>query len=113
MAFGVDFIEASVRAAVGMPLNDVRQTKCSGHWCEMIIHAAKGQSGVFERLDISPEIASKYVKLVDLTLKPGDIVHPFTGANMSVGDMFLRFDSREELDLVMSRTDEWLKIIVR
>ena len=113
MAFGVDFIEASVRAAVGMPLNDVRQTKCSGHWCEMIIHAAKGQSGVFERLDISPEIASKYVKLVDLTLKSGDIVHPFTGANMSVGDMFLRFDSREELDLVMSRTDEWLKIIVR
>ena len=110
MAFGVDFIEASVRAAVGMPLNDVRQTKCSGHWCEMIIHAAKGQSGVFERLDISPEIASKYVKLVDLTLKSGDIVHPFTGANMSVGDMFLRFDSREELDEVMSKNGDWLHI---
>lgn len=110
MAFGQDLIEASVRAAVGLPLNEIKQTNCDGHWCEMIVHAAKGQSGVFDKLEITNDIANKYVKLVDLTLQSGDMVHPFTGANMSVGDMFLRFDSREELDKVMSKNGDWLHI---
>ena len=35
---------------------------------------------------------------------------PFTGANMSLGDMFLRFDSREELDSITDKTNKWLKI---
>ena len=48
--------------------------------------------------------------LTDLSAKPGDYVHPYTGANMSLGDMFFRFDSREELDDVMSRVNEWLHI---
>ena len=29
---------------------------------------------------------------------------------MSLGDMFLRFDSREELDHIMSKSSEWLTI---
>ena len=45
-------------------------------------------------------------------MKKGDYVHPFTGANMAFGDMFFRFDTREELDGVMSRSNEWLNIIL-
>ena len=112
LAFGVDVIENEVRAAVGMPLVDVRQTECDGHWCEFVIHARPGQSGVFKRMEIDEDIRSKYVKVVDMTTKEGDMVHPFTGANMSLGDMFLRFDSREEMDAVMARSNEWLRIIL-
>ncbi len=111
-AFGVDLIENEVRAAVGMPLADVRQTECDGHWCEFVIHARPGQSGIFKRMDIDEEIRSKYVKVIDMTTKEGDMVHPFTGANMSLGDMFLRFDSREEMDSVMACSNEWLKIVL-
>ena len=42
--------------------------------------------------------------------KPGDVVKPFTGANMTLGDFFLRFDSREELDRTMSHQEDWVKI---
>ena len=112
LAFGIDLIENEVRAAVGMPLVDVRQTECDGHWCEFVIHARPGQSGIFKRMDIDEDIRSKYVKVIDMTTKEGDMVHPFTGANMSLGDMFLRFDSREEMDSVMARSNEWLKIIL-
>ena len=112
LAFGVDLIENEVRAAVGMPLVDVRQTECDGHWCEFVIHARPGQSGIFKRMEIDEDIRSKYVKVVDMTTKEGDMVHPFTGANMSLGDMFLRFDSREEMDAVMARSNEWLRIIL-
>ncbi len=112
LAFGVDLIENEVRAAVGMSLVDVRQTKCDGHWCEFVIHARPGQSGIFKRMDIDEDIRTNYVKVIDMTTKEGDMVHPFTGANMSLGDMFLRFDSREEMDTVMARSNEWLKIVL-
>ena len=93
-----------------MPLTEIKQTECDGHWCEMVIHARPGQSGVLKGIKIDPEIEKKYVKVVDLSVKPGDFVEPFTGANMSLGDMFLRFDSREELDDVMGKSKEWLTI---
>lgn len=110
MAFSEDFIEAEVRKAVGLPINEIKQTRCDGHWCEMVIHARPGESGILKGISIDPEIESKYVKVIDLSARVGDEVKPFTGANMSLGDMFLRFDCREELDDVMSKANEWLKI---
>lgn len=109
-AFGVDLIENEIRKAVGLPVIDINQTECDGYWCEMVIHARPGQSGIFKKLFIDPEIESHYIKLIDLSVKEGDIVKPFTGANMSLGDMFLRFNSRDELDDIMSKTKQWLKI---
>lgn len=111
-AFGIDLIENEIRAAVGMPLSNVYQAECKGFWCEFVIHAKPGQSGVFKELQIDDEVRSKYVKLIDMTTEKGDIVHPFTGANMSLGDMFLCFDSRKEMDSVMAKSNEWLKIVL-
>ena len=110
LAFGVDLIENEVRKAVGMSVVDVKQTECDGCWCEMVIHARPGQSGKFNKISIAPEILDKYVKVIDLSVKKGDLVLPFTGANMSLGDMFLRFDNRKELNDVISKNTEWLQI---
>ncbi len=110
MAFGVDLIKDEVRKAIGMQVESVKQTMCDGYWCEMIIHARTGQSGKFKALKIDPEIKKYYVKVIDMTTKPGDMVLPFTGANMSLGDMFLRFDTREQLDATMSCVNDWLEI---
>lgn len=110
MAFGVDLIECEVRKAVGMPFEKIEQTNCDGYWCEMVVHARPGQSGVLKSISVDPEIEKKYLKLVDLSVEKGDYIHPFTGANMSLGDMFFRFDSREELDEVIGKATEWLHI---
>lgn len=110
MAYGTDLIENEVRKAVGMPVIDVKQTECNGYWCEMIVHARPNESGILESVWVDPEIKEKYLKVVDLSAKPGDTVKPFTGANMALGDMFFKFDSREELDKVMSESAKWLHI---
>lgn len=110
LAFGVDLIENEVRKAVGMETIDVKQTECDGYWCEMIVHARPGQSGVLKSIWIDNDIREKYLKVVDLSAKPGNFVKPFTGANMALGDMFFRFDNREELDRVMAKSTEWLHI---
>ena len=61
MAYGIDLIEAEVRKAVGLPLNEIKQTACNGYWCEMIVHARPGQSGVLKAVTVDPEIAEKHL----------------------------------------------------
>lgn len=109
-AYGSDLIMNEVKKAVGLPLDGIEQTECDGYWCEFVVHAGLGQSGVFKALVIDEEIKRRYVKVIDMVVKEGDIVMPFTGANRALGDMFLRFDSRDELNDIMSRANEWLKI---
>lgn len=112
LAYGIDLIENEVRSAVGLPLTDIKQTELNGCWCEMVIHSDSENTGKFVRLDIDPEIQDKHIKVIDLSVKPGDIVHPFTGANMSLGDIFLRFENRIQLNDIMSNVDKWLKIVL-
>jgi len=110
LAYGVDLIENEVRKAVGMPVENIKQTKCDGYWCEMVVHARPHESGILQSVWVDDDIRDKYLKVVDLAAKPGAIVKPFTGANMALGDMFFRFDSREELDRIMGNAQEWLHI---
>lgn len=110
MAFGVNLIENEVRKAVGLPLLEIKQTKCNGHWCEMVIHPTHNQSGIFDEISIDENIQKNYLNMLDLCVSKGIRVMPFTGANMSLGDMFLQFNSREKLDDITNHLDDWLKI---
>ena len=50
---------------------------------------------------------------VTISLKPSEKSSLASNAkkyNMTLGDLFLRFDSRKELDETMSRSKEWIKI---
>ncbi|WP_028516364.1 ATP-grasp domain-containing protein [Ruminococcus flavefaciens] len=112
MAYGEnsDLIENEIRKAVGLPLTKIVEDKCDGHWVQIDIHSTSDREGILKSLTIDPEIEKKYVKYSMITAKPGDVVKPFTGANMTLGDLFMRFDSREELDEVMSHSEEWVNI---
>lgn len=112
LAFSANLIENEIRSAVGLELKGMAQAPCDGHWCEMVVHAHPGQRGTLRGISILPAIEDKYVEVVDITAKSGDKVLPFTGANMSLGDIFLRFDSRKELDEVVGAADKWLNIEV-
>lgn len=110
MAYGVDLIENEIRKAIGLAVKDINSSECVGHWCEMIVHSKPGQSGILKSIVIDKEIEEKYLVVKDLSVKAGDFVKPFTGANMALGDMFFKFDSRKELDEIMSKSSEWLHI---
>lgn len=110
LAFGVTLIENEVRGAVGLELLPIQQNECDGHWCEMVVHAEPRRSGTLKEIAIHPEVRRRYVREVDMAAQAGDAVLPFTGANMALGDVFLRFDSRAELDSVTARQREWLRI---
>lgn len=110
MAYGVDLIENEIRSAMGMPLTEINPWDCDGHWCEMVLHAKTGESGILHEIEIESDIEKNNLKVKDISVQKGDKVLPFTGANMSLGDIFLRFNTREELDQVMAQSDKWLHI---
>ena len=113
LAYGIDLIEAEVRSALGYPVHINENAECNGSWCEMVIHAKKGESGIYDGLDLDPTFKEKHIEVIDLSVQPGDMVHPFTGANMALGDMFLKFNSRDELNKCMNTVNEWMKIKLR
>lgn len=112
MAFGANLIENEVRKAVGLPMTKLKLHSIEGHWCEMIVHARKGQHGIFKELSINEDMKKNNVKVIDMSTKAGDEVLPFTGANRALGDMFLQFSSREELNEAISDTSKWLDIVL-
>lgn len=110
MAYGIDLIEAEVKKAVGLPFGEINQSECNGFWCEMVVHARPGETGYLKEVAIDRKIQNKHLKVIDLSSKKGDMIKPFTGANMALGDLFLRFDSRDEMNRVLSKQKEWLRI---
>ena len=43
----------------------------------MVVHARPGESGILKGIEINPEIKQKYVKVIDMTAKEGDIGFTF------------------------------------
>jgi len=112
LAFGANLIESEVRKALGMPLTEIKTHAIEGHWCEMVVHARPGQHGIFERVEVNKEVEADNLRVVDMSVKKGDEVLPFTGANRSLGDMFLQFRTREELDEYIADTAKWMSIVL-
>ena len=110
LAYGIDLIENEVRKAIGLPIVEIPDTMCSGCWCEMVVHSNTQQEGILDTISISPEVMDKHIKVTDFAVSRGDLVKPFTGANMSLGDIFLKFEDREELNEVMPNVNDWLQI---
>ena len=108
MATGQSLIANEIKKALGMPMDDITTPQYDGVWCNYILHSY--EEGTLVSIEIEPAFKSKYVRDVGLIVKPGDHITPFKGANNSLGTLFLRFDTREELDKAISNPDSWVHI---
>ena len=108
MASGVNLIRSAVKAAVCMPVDELRDPVYSGCWSEVILHG--DDDGAFRELWIDENVRP-YVAQTDLWLSPGDRVERFTGANKAVGTLVLNFPTRRELDMRMADMS-WHKVLI-
>lgn len=109
-ASGVDLIKAAVQAAIGMPVEVIEQPKYSGCWAEYVLHSER--DGKFKELWVDPEFRKENVVEIDLWVKNGDIVHPFTAANFAIGTVVMKFDTREELENKLNNMNQFIKVIL-
>lgn len=112
MATGQNIIMASVKAALGMPIEEeLTDPVYSGHWGEVILHS--NEDGIFERLDINEEFRKKNIKEIDLWVKPGDEIHSFTGANEAIGTLVIQCESQDELYEALDSVWNLVQVIVK
>lgn len=108
MATGQDLIGNEVRQTMGLPVEDIEDPVYDKVWCNYILHSAK--EGMLKSIDIDSNFRNKYVKDEGYNVKKGDRIVSFTGANASLGTLFLRTESREELNEVLSNMDRYITI---
>lgn len=109
-ATGVDLISNTVKAAVGMPVEDICQQPYNGCWAEIILHSDK--SGIFKDLWISDELKS-YVVEKDLWIESGTKVGGFSGANEAIGTLVLRFDTQSDLEYVIDNQERYVRVVLK
>ena len=114
-AFGVDLIEAEIRSALGLSLDEVnmKHGEPNGCWCELIVHPKSGEIGVFNGIEINEEVKRNHVKLIALSVEPGAEINCSPETGISMGDIFLHFENRKEMDRLISDTDAWLKLNIK
>ena len=108
-ATGVDLIEGTVCAAMGMPIKNISQKPYNGFWAEVILHST--QTGRFDGLWISDEI-NRYVIEEDLWINKGEKVYSFVSANKAIGTMVFRFDDSNTLEKIMNSITDYVKVQV-
>ncbi len=104
MATGQKLIQNEIKKALGMSLDNITAPEYDGIWCNYILHSSK--EGILKSVDIDSDFREKYVRDIGLIVKPGERILPFTGANTSLGTLFLRFESRKELNNVIQTIND-------
>ena len=107
----IDLIEAEMLKSLGMPMGTIGDMELTDYWVNFILHSNRG--GQFQRIDYLQEFYERHVVEEAILVKEGDEIKPFTGANQSLGTIFLRFETREELDRFVEAPNRYISIITQ
>lgn len=107
----IDLIEAEMLKSLGMPMGTIGDMELTDYWVNFILHSNRG--GQFQRIDYLQEFYERHVVEEAILVKDGDEIKPFTGANQSLGTIFLRFDTREQLDQFVEAPNRYISIITQ
>ena len=102
---GTRLVHNAVRAALGLPVEEMHDPVYHGHWSIVILHAE--QAGAFRSLRIAEDARPSVVE-EDLWVQPGDRVEAFSGANKAIGTLVMNWPSEEERDARMSDVSAWV-----
>ena len=109
-AADVDLIEAEVKKTVGLPVEGMHEPNYKGCFAIQVLHAPK--RGVFDAIILDRSFMAKHLVEKEIRVNKGDEVAPFTGANTSIGTLFLRADSREEMDAILGHIGEYVSVML-
>ncbi len=109
-ASGVDMLKAAVQAAVGWPIDEIKQPEYNGCWAEYILHSRT--AGRFIGLWIDDSVMNNSVVEIDLWVCKGEMIQSFSAANFAIGTVVLKFDTQEELEEKITNIDAYIKVIV-
>lgn len=108
-ATDVNIIEAEVAKALGERMPAVHEPNYKGHFCILVLHSR--MAGIYHSIETDSNFKGEIVEK-EIRVQPGDAVESFSGANNAIGTLFLRFESRKDMDDALTHQNEWLKVII-
>src|SRR5699024_8640287 len=81
-ATGVDMIDYTIKAALGMDCSELVMKEPKGFWSYYAIHSV--ESGVLREIKIKDDVRRNNIVEKHLSYKPGDYIPAFEGANASL-----------------------------
>ena len=104
--FGVDVVEAAVKAAMGEAFSIVPK-KPKMCFATYNLHSAK--NGRYDEVFFSGEI-EPYIYRKCIYKKTGDLVEYFDNASKCLGIVFMCFDSMEQMLKMMDHSEKWIEV---
>lgn len=106
---GNDMIEAAVCNALNIPIMPFKHRDVNGYWTEIVLHSDAETEGRFAGIEISPRM-KMYQQYLDLYIKQGKTVRPFSCANDAIGTLVMNFPDKETMDWALVHQPKWIKI---
>lgn len=108
-ATGVDLIQYTVDAALGLSCEGLHMKPVNGSWSSYMVHAI--EEGAFKTLWLS-ERAQKYIVEQDVQVQPGAEVNVFSGSHDTLGTMILKYSSQDEMLEMVDNMERDIRVIV-
>lgn len=106
-ATDVDIIEAETIKSVGISPEFVKEPSYNGYYAIYNIHSDK--AGMLCGIKIKPQLEEHIVEK-EIRVETGVHIDGFSGANASLGTLFLRFSSKEEMDIILNSIGDYIDI---
>lgn len=110
MATGINMIEAAVCAAVGLPVENIRQEVVREAWSIMMLHSAK--DGAFDLIEYSTQFRECIIQS-DLLVNYGASVRKFNGANDAIGHAIISHSDRKLIEQIVTNVSKHVNVRVR
>jgi biotin carboxylase len=108
MGTGQNVIGNEIRKAVGMPIQTLTSPHFDGVWVSLAIEPER--NGFFNRIDICDDNVKSCIKQMFINVQHGDRVQELASASQSLGDLLIRFESRELADNMIHNRAKWIKV---
>ena len=109
-AADVDIIDAEVRKAMGETVGGIHEPKYNGCYAIQVLHASS--EGRLDRIDIDSVFEKSFVLETEVRVNQGDQIPSFTGANSAIGTLFLRTETRKEMDRLLNNISDFVTVTV-
>lgn len=104
----VDIIKAETIKSLGLPCDFVHEPNYNG--CYAIYNLHPDKAGVFDGIEVDPQFKSDYVVEEEIRVSKGAKVNGFTGANNSLGTLFLRFKDRNQMYQLIGSIHKFISV---
>lgn len=107
-ATDVDIIKAETIKSLGLPCDFVHEPNYNG--CYAIYNLHPDKAGVFDGIEVDPQFKSDHVVEEEIRVSKGAKVNGFTGANNSLGTLFLRFKDRNQMYQLIGSIHKFISV---